>query len=1255
MARSPLFDIYDPYGDLQQQAEYGLLPSEDEEIIGAFPVKRKPQLSDLMPEEEQQGLLQMLASAGASGLSGLGWILDTPGAAIRGTLSGGLGKGLSSFWETSDERVDGRELLRQYGMAGEEDNWSNFGGGLGAEVLLDPMTYLSLGAFPLAKQALTRTGKAARAAGMLDDLDVFARKANQGPRQYMRGQTAESLLGNISDDAARDAARTRFVSKMGEKALAEPLAGMNRLSFPGFQDGATDLFGKSVGDRVAKFQDDLGEGILTNPYIGGAARQVVRAFDPAVMGQTDYARQIEARDLTAARNQRGIADRTKLARLQYDAERELGGLGKSLNDRDVSAAMRTFLEQGEEFVDPEMMDILNRPGVRNFTGFFEGYRDVADIRAQRLGIPLDTLKPREGGNWVSRQQTAFDVLENAQWPKGVGPPDAIRKPYGRTNKPVMLSDSAGRRRDYTSVVGSTDSLNRMSVDSDFQELLRNTAPENTQDEFRKWVSENLSGGEGSDLYPWLDEVDNSAKNKIDQLVAQRDRTISRAGGATRQSQKLDEQIAGLQANLGEPEFLHKVPELPKDHPLVLQHNALQEQIAAAERAGAEKIATALKKKAEGLAAQIPDPRDYQRDQLYQQLGDFVRKLDPQHARKNVPIFGNSTFGEIANYVTRRGRAESLGDGMLDILAKRKEDMAASAVEGGVNYSARDALKQLGYTDDAVAALEKRTGGSIDEMSFNKKFVDDWTTPMLKGRSPVELNPLMEAADEFTKSFKTLALASPSRLTRDAYSGAFAAAMLKSFNPVDWFAGTQMRSGNYKPLTQGMLGGIIGPRLAKGEYAELFKQDPEAALRAFLTDAGGQGLGTSTFSDEAMTGATAGMKEMFPGASKPTWSDFGNRVKNAQLVRGWNPLNSDWSPFAVRGSDGNRNPILEAFDRGAETTDAGNRFGTYLNQIRQGSAPSEASRVANLSQVDYRPEAFTDFERRYLKRIMPFYSYTRGIMPLIGDELANRPAGLMGKSIRAINRASAPGDDSFTPEYLRQSASIPLTEGGLFGLEQGSNLKRFLTNIDLPFESAINLITPGVGNTAFEKVGNTLQKTALNVLGQTNPLIKGPLESVTNRQFYSGRQLSDLYSMLEQTLGTPGRSAEQVLSNLPGGSRLLGTVRQLNDDRLDPREKWTKLAVNTLTGLKFQDVDQERTKRLAARDMLNTLLETTPGVRSYENITVPPEVLAAMPKEQKDMYLLYKIIQSEAAKRARDKKKQEMALDPLEILGVLNNA
>jgi hypothetical protein len=89
----------------------------------------------------------------------------------------------------------------------------------------------------------------------------------------------------------------------------------------------------------------------------------------------------------------------------------------------------------------------------------------------------------------------------------------------------------------------------------------------------------------------------------------------------------------------------------------------------------------------------------------------------------------------------------------------------------------------------------------------------------------------------------------------------------------------------------------------------------------------------------------------------------------------------------------------------------------------------------------------------------------------------------------------------------------------------------------------------------------------------------------------------------------------------------------------------------LAGVKLTDVDAERTKQLAARDMLNKLLTTVPGVRTYENLTVPEDVLRAMPKEQRDRYLLYKIIQNEAAKRARDKKKAELALDPLQMLGV----
>lgn len=1222
MARSPLFDIYDPAGILQQQAELGLLPyDEDIEPLGVMPLgKRKATLSDLMPQEQQGGLLRSLAAAGSSGLAGLGWLLDTPGAVVRGTLSEGPLKGLSALWETSDDRVTGRELLRQYGMVGSDDNWGNFGGGLAAEVLLDPLTYASLGLNQIVgRGAKTAAGQAAQKAGLLDDFDLYARQAGMGPRQAMRERTARDLLANMTDETARAEALRRFSSNFAgdavESALDAPLAKMNRLSFPGMRDGATDLFGEGVGDMVARAGDRLGEGIKTNPYTGPVARRLDTWFDPDVLGMTDYDRQWEARELVANQRQRARADRRTLIPLQMDAERALNDAGSSLNRPEVSQAIRDYLERGIDAVDPELRSLVELPGVQQLTGFFEGYRDFAPEAASRLGLPLDEFRSRAGTAFVPRQQLAFDVLENPLWPEGAIPPDRRPKPYSRGNKPANLSDNYGRsRRLYTDVVDGTDTLNRMSLDADLQDRLRRSDLGDAQTVLQEWAGLNF-GDDSADLYRWIDDVDD------------------------------------------EGNFVNRAPELPADHPLSRQQQDLAQQLERAQRGGELHRVGEIQRQLDSVTAQIPDAqREAWRTGLYGELADLMRRIDPQHARTGNPLFGQNTFNEIARYTTGRGRVEATAESMLDILSRQGNvtRQAADAVEGGVNYKASEALKLLGFTgDNAEEVLARRLGvENLDNISFNKKFIDDWSRPMQRGQVSPEINPLLEAADDFTKSFKQLALLWPSRYSRDAYSGAFASAMRNSFNPVDWYVGTQIRQGNYDPLVRPMLGGLIPPRLAGvPEYDELIRTDPEAAIRRFLMDAGEQGLGTSTFSDEAVSGTNAAMKELYPGAARPTWESILNRAYNPD--RTWGEALRDFNPFATRSASGNRNPLLELGDRAAETTDAGNRYGTYLNQIRQGAAPSEAMRVADLTQVRYSPDAFTDIERDVAKRIFPFYSYTRGIMPLIADELVNRPQGLMGKSIRAITRAGEPSEDNFVPEYLRQSAAIPLPSGLPFvGLDSDSNLQRFLTNIDLPFESVINLFTPGTGGTSFDALSNTVQKTALNVLGQSNPLIKGPLEAATNRQFYSGRQLSDLYSMFEQTLGQPGRALEQVAVNLPGGSRVVGTARQLMDDRLDPSEKWSKILVNALTGLKFQDVDQERTRRLAARDMLNQMLSTTPGVRTYENITVPEDVLATMPKEQRDLYLLYKIIQSEAAKRARDKKKQETALDPLQVLGVL---
>ena len=261
----------------------------------------------------------------------------------------------------------------------------------------------------------------------------------------------------------------------------------------------------------------------------------------------------------------------------------------------------------------------------------------------------------------------------------------------------------------------------------------------------------------------------------------------------------------------------------------------------------------------------------------------------------------------------------------------------------------------------------------------------------------------------------------------------------------------------------------------------------------------------------------------------------------------------------------------------------------------------------------------------------------------------RPGGVQSQLVRAVNRGANPGEDNFTPPYMRRSSAIPLPSDWTGGNE---NLRRYITSIDLPWESTFNLLTPGTGGTIPSAITDTIVQTGSNLLGQTNPLLKAPLEMITNRQLYTGRDLSDAYSVLERDLGMYGRPFEQILMNAPFGSRGLGIYRTLTDDRLTGTDRATKLAFNLLAGAKIRDVDVERTKQLAARDVLNQILETTPGVRTYENITVPEDVLRAMPREQRDMYLLYKVIQSEAAKRARDRKKQQAALDPLELLGAI---
>jgi hypothetical protein len=1163
MALSPLFDIYDPQRRFQDDLDLGF-PQTEEEILGLVPIrKRKPQVADLLPEEEKTTLLRQLANAGSSGLSAFGWLLDTPGSMVRGLLSEGPGKALSALWEDSEQRVTGRELARQWGLAGPEDNWSNFAGGLAAEVVLDPLSYIGIGL--LGRGAKTAAAKAAEKAGLMTgDLGLLARREGVGTAEFLRHSTPQNLI-DLADDPVRALRDWNTYGGTAEQ-LSQPLTRMSRVSVPGIMDGAVDLLGEGVGDWAARTSDRVGDWARAAPLLGPTIRHTQAMFDPRVMGFTDEQGQWIGRELTEGER---VAKQNQLQRIvdaYVDAGLDLPA-NIDIRSRDFDRAFSSFMEgqaaggiprstqMGAELrqrYQPIWDALAQDPAGQNLVQFARSELNDSLTRAQALGIPLEYEALPSGIEYFPRQAADID-----------------RPRYAPGYLPKQV-----RARRGTAIAGVGDGA--MSSRTDYNRS------------FPRWVLDAMA--QDDTLQTALRNVPNDAQPFV-------------SGGV---------------------------------------EDVIENWL----RANATNYSDPFDWARQNLPAPAADARVRQ---LYVDLADSLRRTPLQAAERGIPKYGNS-LNDLRNHLMHRATKEAHADTLLNVLADESGILAQSGdlirqaaadVPGGIGIGAADAMRMLGFdAAGGAAALANRMNVSVDDLaniSFSRELIDRLNQRISTSRAPAEATGLLSLAKRFTDSFKTLALASPARHLRDAYSGSFASLSRDAFNPLDWAAGARLAGGNYDAIVSRLRG--------TAQYPDHFTDDQ--IIRKFLKESGGQGLSMGTVADDLGRGASNLQYEApFPGGS-------------GGLFRGL--LNKDWrslqayNPFATRQRGTNPNPLLDLSDRAASFTDAGNRIGTFINRIRKGDSPAAAKGITDLTQVLYGPENFTAFERDFLTNIFPFYRFTKGITPFVADELVNRPYGLTAQSLRAVNRGSEPSEDQFTPEYLRQSAAIPIDADSMFGVKT-PGVQRFLTNIDLPHESLLNLFTPGVGNTFGQRLSDSLMKTGSNILGQSNPLLKGPLESVLNRQFYSGRQLSDLYSMLEHDLGSLspylgpyGRMAEQIGVNLPGGSRVLGLVRQLRDNRISTGEMAAKLAFNTLTGMKFQDVDQDKTLRLAARTTLNQLLDAAPGVSTYENLFIKPEDLAQLSDQEQRQYLLYRVLQSEAAKRAREKKKQ--AEDPLAVLGV----
>lgn len=220
-------------------------------------VKRKYSEDQIYgPPPKEPGLMSKIGSGALSGISAVANTLDLPGSSVRDFLAGKnpLDQWASPF--SADNRVTGRDLLRQYDMVGKKDTWGNWAGGFAAEIFTDPLLPFSFG-----KAAIGGAGKLVKSAGLFDDIGRIASKApgkglgGVGMREARLSMTPQKLIDLGGPEIAmklKDTAGRTGVNL--DDVLNEPLGGMAKNWMTGSVLGTGE-----TAQKVARGMDYAGD------------------------------------------------------------------------------------------------------------------------------------------------------------------------------------------------------------------------------------------------------------------------------------------------------------------------------------------------------------------------------------------------------------------------------------------------------------------------------------------------------------------------------------------------------------------------------------------------------------------------------------------------------------------------------------------------------------------------------------------------------------------------------------------------------------------------------------------------------------------------------------------------------------------------------------------------------------------------------------------------------------------------------------
>jgi hypothetical protein len=588
------------------------------------------------------------------------------------------------------------------------------------------------------------------------------------------------------------------------------------------------------------------------------------------------------------------------------------------------------------------------------------------------------------------------------------------------------------------------------------------------------------------------------------------------------------------------------------------------------------------------------------------LGKFLKGLEETYAKDGVDYFSLDVPTNILARVQRADRAKTAAEAVYEGVVRFGKDKAAIEAAGDQAVPVKEVLEMFNLTGKSAA------GGRIAP----KKIADRLGT-LTPGRVVADLHVPKGMVDDLRKVHE--AWENPRALAPVVQAWDWATNLFKGFvtAPFVAFHARNLGTGLFNMWRGGVYGSPQELARSGGEMFSLLRGE---ALKAPLPGMAAGADATQEFLKEVISNRVAFM----PGLSNtadivgpagtatvrrpdvPVKTGRTLLEEGKEFAKGLVPkTKAEANPLNVQGVQRDEDvfTVMKQARAAGQKIEDWLRLTHYYGLRQQGWAPKAAAAEVHKYQIDYRN--LSPFEKNVAKRVYPWYAFSRRNLPPLLEDLAEQPAKITA-ALRATSGVREHGE--FLPGYVAEGASLPIT-----GAPEGQ--QRYVTSFGLPFEDE------GIKALGSLAQGN-VQRAAQQALGMTQPFLKGPFEFTFNKQLYSGRPLEDLRPYEHANLGgllddRQARVLTQLVANTPL-SRFASTANRLTDERKD----FGTQLVNLLTGVRVSDVDVERARDAATKEVVGNMLRGQPGFKTTSDVYVPKDKIPGADPRDLLLYRLY---------------------------------